>query len=124
MHKLLACLLILVPVSECLTLQRRALFKFAATAASVTAAQAANAVPAFLEGVPVEGAEPGRAPNQPPSGPLANTPLGFKVGGGARPEEEVRKIDEARYRAARGPDADKTPSFLDGVPREPLPETR
>ena len=133
MHKLLvAALLILVRGSESLTLQRRALFKAAVTAASVTTAGAANAVPAFLEGVPIE-REPGRAPNQPASGPLANSPFGFKVGGGARPEEEVRKIDEGRYRAARGPEKGPSfldgvpragPSFLDGVAREPLPEKR
>ena len=139
MNKLVvAGLLLLVRGSESLTLQRRALFKAAVAAASVTAA-AAQVSPARASqidwqqlGVPTE-REPGRAPNQPASGPLANSPFGFKVGGGPRPEEEVRKIDEARYRAARGPD--NPPSFLDGVPRagpsfledgavEPLPEKR
>ena len=136
MNKLVvAGLLLLVRGSESLTLQRRALFKAAVAAASVTAA-AAQVSPARASqidwqqlGVPVE-REPGRAPNQPASGPLANSPFGFKVGGGPRPEEEVRKIDEARYRAAG-----KAPSFFDGVPRagpsfledgaiEPLPEKR
>ena len=60
---------------------------------------------------------PGRAPNQPASGPLAGTKLGFQVGGGPRPEEEVRKIDEPRYAAARKAQG-KGPLFLDGVPIE------
>jgi len=60
---------------------------------------------------------PGRAPNQPASGPLAGTKLGFQVGGGPRPEEEVRKIDEPRYAAARKAQG-KGPFFLEGVPIE------
>ena len=62
-------------------------------------------------------ATPGRAPNQPASGPLAGTKLGFQVGGGPRPEEEVRKIDEPRYAAARKAQG-KGPFFLEGVPIE------
>jgi hypothetical protein len=99
---------------------RRAFFVKAAatlTAATttVTAAEAAIDV-SGLRVVAPEGQPalaPGRAPNQPPSGPLAGTSLGFQVGGGPRPESEVRKIDEARYQAAG-----KGPSFLVGVPRE------
>ena len=130
-----AALLLLVRGSESLTLQRRALFKAAVAAASVTAAVAqvsparASQIDWQQLGVPTE-REPGRAPNQSASGPLANSPFGFKVRGGPRPEEEVRKIDEARYRAAG-----KAPSFFDGVPRagpsfledgatEPPPEKR
>jgi hypothetical protein len=60
---------------------------------------------------------PGRAPNQPPSGPLAGSKLGFQVGGGPRPEEEVRKIDEPRYAAARKAQG-LGPLFLEGVPIE------
>jgi hypothetical protein len=62
-------------------------------------------------------ATPGRAPNQPPSGPLAGTKLGFQVAGGPRPESEVRQIDEARYAAVRKAQG-KGPLFLEGVPRE------
>ena len=85
----------------------------AQAAAVVTLTKTADAAKAAIDvsGLQVEGG--GRAPNQPPSGPLAGTKLGFQVGGGPRPEEEVRKIDEARYRAAG-----KGPSFLVGVPRE------
>lgn len=95
---------------------RRAFFTSVTTTAAATCAGAgvANA------GIDVSGLKeeattttPGRAPNQPPSGPLAGTPLGFQVAGGPRPESEVRKIDEARYQAAG-----KGPSFLVGVPRE------
>jgi hypothetical protein len=60
---------------------------------------------------------PGRAPNQPSSGPLAGTSLGFQVGGGPRSEDEVRKIDEPRYAAVRKSQG-KGPLFLDGVPIE------
>jgi hypothetical protein len=60
---------------------------------------------------------PGRAPSQPKSGPLAGTKLGFQVGGGPRPEEEVRKIDEPRYAAARKAQG-LGPLFLEGVPIE------
>jgi len=56
------------------------------------------------------------APNLPPSR-LAGTSVGYKVGGGLRPESEVRQIDEARYQAAG-----TGPSFLVGVPREPESE--
>uniref|UniRef100_A0A7S4K128 Uncharacterized protein n=1 Tax=Odontella aurita TaxID=265563 RepID=A0A7S4K128_9STRA len=60
---------------------------------------------------------PGRPPNQPPSGPLAGTKLGFQVGGGPRPEEEVRKIDEPRYAAVRKAQG-LGPLWLEGVPIE------
>ena len=60
---------------------------------------------------------PGRPPNQPASGPLAGTKLGFQVGGGPRPESEVRKIDEPRYAAVRKAQG-KGPLFLEGVPQE------
>lgn len=60
---------------------------------------------------------PGRPPNQQPSGPLAGTRLGFQVGGGPRPEEEVRKIDEPRYAAVRKAQG-LGPAFLEGVPTE------
>ena len=98
--------------TESVVLQRRA-FVQAAVVSVTTAAGVVDAVPPFLADAPELR---GRAPNQPPSGPLAGTPLGFKVGGGPRPESEVRKIDEARYAAVRGPE--RVPSFLDGVPRE------
>jgi hypothetical protein len=64
---------------------------------------------------------PGRAPNQPASGPLAGTKLGFQVGGGPRPESEVRKIDEPRYAAVRKAQG-KGPLFLDGVAEEQQPD--
>ena len=60
---------------------------------------------------------PGRAPSQPGSGPFAGTKLGFQVGGGPRPEEEVRKIDEPRYAAVRKAQG-LGPLFLEGVPIE------
>ena len=60
---------------------------------------------------------PGRAPSQPASGPFAGTKLGFQVGGGPRPEEEVRKIDEPRYAAVRKAQG-LGPLFLEGVPIE------
>jgi hypothetical protein len=61
---------------------------------------------------------PGRAPNQPKSGPLAGTKLGFQVGGdGPRLEEQVRKIDEPRYAAVRKAQG-LGPLFLEGVPIE------
>ena len=94
---------------------RRVFFTFVTTAAAACGAGAgvANAGIDVSGLKPVPNETPGRAPNQPPSGPLAGTPLGFKVAGGPRPESEVRKIDEARYIAAG-----KGPSFLVGVPRE------
>jgi hypothetical protein len=61
--------------------------------------------------------QPTVTPNQPRSGPLAGTKLGFQVGGGPRPEEEVRKIDEPRYAAARKAQG-LGPLFLEGVPIE------
>mmetsp|Transcript_33868 Transcript_33868/g.40983 ORF Transcript_33868/g.40983 Transcript_33868/m.40983 type:complete len:147 (-) Transcript_33868:220-660(-) len=66
---------------------------------------------------------PGRAPNQPQSGPLAGTSLGFQVGGGPRPENEVRKIDEERYAAVRKATG-QGPLFLDGLQREQPDETK
>ena len=132
-----AALLLLVRGSESLTLQRRALFKAAVAAASVTAAVAqvsparASEIDWQALGVPVERLnqpEPGRPPNPQASGPLANTPFGFQVGGGPRPEEEVRKIDEARYRAAGRSPLDSVPragpSFLEDGATEPPPERR
>mmetsp|Transcript_2991 Transcript_2991/g.4870 ORF Transcript_2991/g.4870 Transcript_2991/m.4870 type:complete len:151 (-) Transcript_2991:230-682(-) len=99
---------------------RRAFVKAAALATTAAACVGVvgveNAASIDVSGLSIEGAAPGRAPNQPASGPLAGSKLGFQVGGGPRPEEEVRKIDEARYKAARG---SNNPAFLDGVPREP-----
>eukprot|EP00979_Chaetoceros_neogracilis_P015499 scaffold6029_cov258-Chaetoceros_neogracile.AAC.1 len=115
-------LLILLPRnSESLLFQfqsqsRRAFFiKAAATMTTMTAGAGVAKATIDVSGLKVLVDEtPGRAaPNQPSSGPLAGTNLGFKVGGGPRPESEVRKIDEARYEAAG-----KGPSFLVGVPRE------
>jgi hypothetical protein len=60
---------------------------------------------------------PGRAPNQPKSGPLAGTKLGFQVDNGPRSEEQVRKIDEPRYAAVRKAQG-LGPLFLEGVPIE------
>ena len=138
MNKLVvSALLLLVRGSESLTLQRRGLFKAAVAAASVTAAGAqvsparASEIDWQALGVPVERLnqpEPGRPPNPQASGPLANTPFGFQVGGGPRPEEEVRKIDEARYRAAGRSPLDGVPragpSFLEDGATEPPPERR
>jgi hypothetical protein len=94
----------------------------AATSTSVIATTAANAaidVSALRaeQQQPTANVAPGRAPNQPRSGPLASTKLGFQVGGGPRPEEEVRKIDEPRYAAARKAQG-LGPLFLEGVPIE------
>ena len=138
MNKLVvSALLLLVRGSESLTLQRRGLFKAAVAAASVTAAGAqvsparASEIDWQALGVPVERLnqpEPGRPPNPQASGPLANTPFGFQVGGGPRPEEEVRKIDEARYRAAGRSPLDGLPragpSFLEDGATVPPPERR
>ncbi|KAH8051509.1 phospholipase [Aureococcus anophagefferens] len=49
---------------------------------------------------------------------LAPHKLAGYVGGGLRPEAEVREIDRARYKAAAGAAPAKTASFLDGVPLE------
>ena len=138
MNKLVvSALLLLVRGSESLTLQRRGLFKAAVAAASVTAAGAqvsparASEIDWQALGVPTESLnqpEPGRPPNPQASGPLANSPFGFQVGGGPRPEEEVRKIDEARYRAAGRSPLDGVPragpSFLEDGATEPPPERR
>jgi hypothetical protein len=124
---LLILVLLVLRNSESLSFQyqssRRAFFIKAATVATTattTATAGAGMVDAAIDvsGLKVfvneTTAAAGRAaPNQPPSGPLAGTSLGFKVGGGPRPESQVRKIDEARYQAAG-----KGPSFLVGVPRE------
>ena len=112
-------LMILLPgKSDSLLFQcqsRRAFFIKAATTVTTATAGAGMANAIDVSGLKVLDEEtPGRAaPNQPPSGPLAGTSLGFKVGGGPRPESEVRKIDESRYEAAG-----KGPAFLVGVPRE------
>mmetsp|Transcript_33857 Transcript_33857/g.40569 ORF Transcript_33857/g.40569 Transcript_33857/m.40569 type:complete len:144 (+) Transcript_33857:1-432(+) len=117
-------LLVLLPRdSESLSFQfqnRRAfVIQLATTVATATAGtELANAAIDVSGLKVVVDQTPGRAaPNQPPSGPLAGTSLGYKVGGGPRPESEVRQIDEARYQAAG-----KGPSFLVGVPREPASE--
>ena len=60
---------------------------------------------------------PGQAPTKPKSGPLAGSKLGFQVGGGPRPEEEVRRIDEPRYASVRKAQG-LGPLFLEGVPIE------
>lgn len=106
---------------------RRAFFVKAATTATVLVVggssatiEAANAA-IDVSGLRVEGDQPvatrGQAPSNPKSGPLAGTKLGFQVGGGPRPEEEVRRIDEPRYAAvlkAQG----LGPLWLEGVPIE------
>mmetsp|Transcript_33827 Transcript_33827/g.60841 ORF Transcript_33827/g.60841 Transcript_33827/m.60841 type:complete len:137 (+) Transcript_33827:2-412(+) len=104
------------------TTSRRTFFIKAAAATSIatTAAccEVANAA-IDVSGLRTEQptVPPGRPPNQPSSGPLAGTKLGFQVGGGPRPEEEVRKIDEPRYAAARKAQG-LGPLFLEGVPIE------
>jgi hypothetical protein len=126
-------LLLLLRNSESLqfpTSSRRAFFikAAAATSTSVIATTAACCEVANAA-IDVSGLRteqptvtPGRAPSQPASGPLAGTKLGFQVGGGPRPEEEVRKIDEPRYAAARKAQG-FGPLFLEGVPIEPRTET-
>jgi hypothetical protein len=139
MHKLLLdasllllLLLILVPRnSDSLQFpnsdsSRRTFFVKAATAACFCCTGGVEVANAAIDvsGLKVEQSSstittttPGRAPNQPSSGPLAGTSLGFQVGGGPRPEDEVRKIDEPRYAAVRKSQG-KGPLFLDGVPIE------
>ena len=63
----------------------------------------------------------GVPPSQLKSGPLANTKLGFQVGGGPRPEDVVRAIDEPRYEAARKAQG-LGPLFLENMPIETQPE--
>mmetsp|Transcript_16560 Transcript_16560/g.19087 ORF Transcript_16560/g.19087 Transcript_16560/m.19087 type:complete len:179 (+) Transcript_16560:34-570(+) len=81
-----------------------------------------------ISGLPVEGGGSrsnsqsnggarGIPPTQLKSGPFANSPLGFQVGGGPRPEEVVRAIDAPRYDAARRAQG-LGPKFLEGVPIE------
>ena len=123
-------LLILLPRnSESLQFSsRRTFFTRAATASAVIATTACCGNEAANAAIDVSGLRkeptntqtqitPGRAPNQPSSGPLAGTRLGFQVAGGPRPENEVRMIDEARYAAVRKAQG-KGPLFLDGVPIE------
>ena len=121
-------LLLLLRNSESLqfpTSSRRTFFIKAAAATSVIATTAACCEVANaaidVSGLRTEQQQPtgtpGRAPNQPQSGPLAGTKLGFQVGGGPRPEEEVRKIDEPRYAAVRKAQG-LGPLFLEGVPIE------
>jgi hypothetical protein len=107
---------------------RRTFFTKAATASVIAAACCGNEVANAaidVSGLRVTESQtqttPGRAPNQPASGPLAGTSLGFQVAGGPRPESEVRKIDEARYAAVRKATG-QGPLFLDGVPREQQPD--
>lgn len=108
-------------------LQRRA-FVQAATVSVTGLASGCHATAGFLEAAPelrsdIRQKSAGRPPNAKDvsSGPLANSPLGFQVGGGPRPEAEVREIDKKRYEAAAGAKAPATADFLDGVPRGPLP---
>jgi hypothetical protein len=130
MYKLLLIasllLLLLLRNSESLqfpTSSRRTFFIKAAAATSVIATTAACCEVANAA-IDVSGLRadqptvtPGRAPTQPASGRFAGTKLGFQVGGGPRPEEEVRKIDEPRYAAARKAQG-LGPLFLEGVPIE------
>mmetsp|Transcript_19490 Transcript_19490/g.40153 ORF Transcript_19490/g.40153 Transcript_19490/m.40153 type:complete len:157 (+) Transcript_19490:117-587(+) len=71
-----------------------------------------------VSGLRVEGGRPvgarGQAPSNLKSGPLAGTKLGFRVGRGPRPEEEVRRIDEPRYAAVRKAQG-LGPLWLEGV---------
>jgi hypothetical protein len=102
---------------------RRAFFIEAAAATvvvvggSIATGEAANAS-IDVSGLRVEGGQPVAARGQPPSklksGPLAGTKLGFQVGGGPRPEEEVRRIDEPRYAAVRKAQG-LGPLWLEGV---------
>lgn len=119
-------LLILLPRnSESLQFSsRRTFFTRAATASAVIATTAFCGNEAANAAIDVSGlreestnTQTGRAPNQPSSGPLAGTSLGFQVAGGPRPESEVRMIDESRYAAVRKAQG-KGPLFLDGVPIE------
>mmetsp|Transcript_20571 Transcript_20571/g.44790 ORF Transcript_20571/g.44790 Transcript_20571/m.44790 type:complete len:146 (-) Transcript_20571:94-531(-) len=109
------------------TSSRRAFFVKATTTATVVVVggssatiEAANAA-IDVSGLRVEGDQPvaarGQAPSNLKSGPLAGTKLGFQVGGGPRPEEEVRKIDEPRYAAVRKAQG-LGPLWLEGVPIE------
>ena len=89
--------------------------------ATAQLSQTSNSASIDVSSLAIEGAQPGRAPNQPASGLLAGTKLGFQVGGGPRPEEVVRKIDESRYKAATVPGRpNNNPAFLEGLPREPV----
>ncbi|KAJ1446050.1 hypothetical protein M885DRAFT_625606 [Pelagophyceae sp. CCMP2097] len=107
---------------------RRAIFT-ASAAAAAGATPAAFAAPSFLEGVPLEapggggeeriGSMPAmnRAPNQPPSGPLAGTALGYRVGEAKVPFNE--KIPARPPPGYVKDNANAAPtSFLDGVPRD------
>lgn len=141
-HKALLSLLLLFLLSLPQTSQsfscnprRRFLADAAATAAAtltvVTTGEVAHAG-IDVSGLPVEqnsssfsnnaqqtpnGANKGVPPSQLKSGPLANTKLGFQVGGGPRSEEVVRAIDEPRYDAVRKAQG-LPPMFLEGVPIE------
>ena len=130
--RLLLGLLLLLRSAESLQPRssRRSFFKAAAATATSTSViataagwrEVANAA-IDVSSLPVEkpppvSATPGRAPNQPASGPLAGTKLGFQVGGGPRSEEEVRAIDAPRYEAVRKAQG-LGPKFLEGVPIEP-----
>ena len=109
MHKLLPLLLLLMMIillpRNSASLQfpssRRNLFIKSATAATAASCfcctgggvEVANAA-IDVSGLKVEQSSsstitttPGRAPNQPSSGPLAGTSLGFQVGGGPRSED-------------------------------------
>ena len=97
----------------------------ASVAIATTTLHAAWAAPSFLDGVPREGggeridtmSAMNRAPNQPPSGPLAGTALGYRVG-----EAKVPFNDKIPARPPPGyiKESANTPvsSFLDGIPRE------
>ena len=111
---------------------RRAFFVEATAAATVVVVGVGGSCSATIEvanaaidvsGLKVEGGQPvaasarGQAPSNIKSGPLAGTKLGFQVGGGPRPEEEVRRIDEPRYAAVRKAQG-LGPLWLEGVPIE------
>ena len=110
--------------------RRRFLTDAAATLAVVTTTKKVAHAGIDVSGLPVEqnnnsspfgnnnsGGAKGVPPSQLKSGPLANTKLGFQVGGGPRPEEVVRAIDEPRYNAVRKAQG-LPPMFLEGVPIE------
>ena len=98
---------------------RRAFFVEAAAATVVVVCGSSEAANAAIDvsGLRVDQpvATRGQAPSNVKSGPLAGTKLGFQVGGGPRPEEEVRRIDEPRYAAVRKAQG-LGPLWLEGVP--------